>query len=442
MFACETTPPTEYMFESIKQEAIDNVIRLRNHPSMALWCGDNENVVGWNTWGWDEIHTDEIDSAIYAGYLHISTEILPKAVAEFHPGIDYWASSPASYPGDQPANRKSGDEHDWTIWFGQKPFEAYGDPTPRFVSEYGVQAFPDMATIEAFARKNDMGIDTEVMNHRQRSDFSWLKPGMNGNDMILQYIDLYFGEPKDFKSTVYLSQLMQARALKTGIEMHRRVKPYCMGSLYWQINDCWPTVSWASVDYFGRWKSSHYRVRDAFKPFLIVPEWIENELIVDLISDDTNQKTLLLSIYEFPVFDQGEISEIWNKEVSPEFDHAIRLEDFPTQYDRSKGLYFELKDGAEIVAYNILLPERPKDLSFSNPEISIKTNRLEPGRWNVELKGTSYAHGVFIEASVPGVWSDNYFNLPAGKTKTLTFDQSNQSSAPEFNVSSYIDYVK
>ena len=178
--------------------------------------------------------------------------------------MQYWSSSPSSFK-DQLADRKSGDEHDWTVWFGQAPFSAYGENVPRFESEHGLQSFPDRHTIKSFTEEGDREWDSEVMRHRQRGKMEYMGPGFDGNDMIRRYMERYYQVPEKFEDFVYVSQLLQAKAYKTAIEAHRRNMPHCMGSLYWQLNDSWPTVSWSSVDHEGRWKAAHYAVKKAYK---------------------------------------------------------------------------------------------------------------------------------------------------------------------------------
>ncbi|HKK67072.1 MAG TPA: hypothetical protein VJ946_02630, partial [Bacteroidales bacterium] len=172
MFACAVQPGNEAHLQNIKKEAEYNVKRLRNHASVALWCGDNENYHGWHEW-WVDILEPEVEAYLKETYHRISTEILADAVEEYAPHIEYWPSSPMAY-GHEKADRKSGDEHDWTIWFGQKPFSAYEEDVPRFVSEYGLQSFPDMHTIKKFSKPQDRDVDSQVMRHRQRSNMEYV----------------------------------------------------------------------------------------------------------------------------------------------------------------------------------------------------------------------------------------------------------------------------
>jgi beta-mannosidase len=276
-----------------------------------------------------------------------------------------------------------------------------------------------------------------------------MKPGMSGNDVILEYIAKYYNTPLDFESTIYLSQLMHARALKTGIESHRKNKPFCMGSLYWQMNDCWPTVSWASVDYYGRWKAAHYWVQEAFEPLLIVPKWDGDELVVSVISDDPSIKKMALKVLAFPLNRKGENAMLWQDTVNVNFNSAIVVTGLNRiRNHKDQGLIFEWScpDSETIslrsIKSSILLPDRPKSLVWSDPEISIQTTSLDGKRWEVRLQSEKFALGVELKSMVDGRWSDNYFNLVPGKEKRIVFTTTESNGDPKIKVQSYFDYVK
>ena len=241
MFACNLQPDDSMHLQNIKKEAEYNVKRLRNHPSVALWCGNNENLIAWNTWGWNKRFSEKDAASMWRVYQDIFYKILPEAVEKYHPEVSYWPSSPQTID-NKVSDRLSGDEHDWTVWFGNVPFSSYSQKVARFVSEYGLQSFPEMKTIRAFGSESDLTYRSPVMEHRQRSNMPWIAPGFNGNEMIKSYINRYYKSPENFESFIYLSQVMQAEGVKYAIETHRRNRPHCMGSLYWQINDCWPTM--------------------------------------------------------------------------------------------------------------------------------------------------------------------------------------------------------
>ncbi|MBN2773349.1 MAG: glycoside hydrolase family 2 protein, partial [Prolixibacteraceae bacterium] len=240
MFACAMFPGDEAFLENVKQEAIDNVKRLRNHPSIGLWCGNNEILGAWFGWGWKqaaERESKENADKIWKAYTDIFHKILPEAVGEYDQQRSYWGSSPSSGLGI-PADLKNGDEHYWGVWWGKEPFKNYATHIARFMSEYGFQSFPEIATVRKYAEPEDYNILSEVMNSHQRSSI--------GNETIEYYMLQEYNQPKDFESFLYVNHVLQAEGIKFALEGHRRAMPYCMGSLYWQINDCWPVASWSS----------------------------------------------------------------------------------------------------------------------------------------------------------------------------------------------------
>lgn len=236
---------------------------------------------------------------MWADYIKIFHRILPEAVAAFHPGVDYWPSSPLrELTGDinQHATRivGEGDVHYWGVWHGIEPFENYNTKVGRFMSEYGFQSFPELKTVMSYAEEQDMELTSEVMLAHQKNG--------RGNLLIKEYMDMYLPQPKDFKAFLYMSQILQAEAIRIAIESHRRNKPYCMGTLYWQMNDCWPVASWAGMDYNGRWKALQYTVRSSFQDVLLSIDGTDREKVdVHVVSDlrTAVSAELVLTLYQF-----------------------------------------------------------------------------------------------------------------------------------------------
>ncbi|MDE5881472.1 MAG: glycoside hydrolase family 2 protein, partial [Muribaculaceae bacterium] len=263
MFACSLYPAEGEMLDNIRYEAIDNVKRLRNHPSIALWCGNNECLEAWHGWSWKKRYTQQgVDSIIWNQYDNLFHKVLPEVVAQHSPKSFYWPSSPFSrYDGIAEPN--NGDFHLWTVWGQSKPIDDYNHIRSRFFSEYGFQSFPTLETVKTYAPDpDDWDINSEVMLSHQRG-------GAEANNRIKKYLDNAYPQPKDFESLLYMTQILQGDAIRTAIEAHRRDKPYCMGSLFWQHNDCWPVASWSSRDYYGNWKAQHYYARKAFDDILL-----------------------------------------------------------------------------------------------------------------------------------------------------------------------------
>ncbi|UUZ86276.1 hypothetical protein LJK88_24420 [Paenibacillus sp. P26] len=272
MFACSMYPGDEAFLANVRAEAEENVKRLRNHPCIALWCGNNEIDTAWSHydeqagWGWKQQYTADLRERIWADYEAVFHRILPEAVEEYAPGTAYWPSSPMTgLTGDRTqhahSSTTSGDIHYWGVWHAVEPFEKYNVHIGRFMSEYGFQSFPEYRSVRAYAEEKDLALESEVMLAHQKNG--------RGNQLIKQYMDMYLPGPKDFPSFLYLSQVLQAEAMKTAIEAHRRRKPFCMGSLYWQMNDCWPVASWAGMDYYGRWKALQYYAKRSFSDILL-----------------------------------------------------------------------------------------------------------------------------------------------------------------------------
>ena len=423
MFACNVQPVDSLHLDNIRKEAEYNVKRLRNHPSVALWCGNNENLVAWYTWNWKDRYPKAFSDTLWWGYQQIYYNILPGAVKKFHPEISYWPSSPQS-SGNRLADRLSGDEHDWTIWFANAPFSNYAVKVPRFVSEYGMQSFPEMKTVMAFSSDSDLTYRSPVMDHRQRSNLGWIGPGVNGNEMIMIYIKKYYKDPKDFNSYVYLSQVMQAEAFRSAIEAHRRSMPWCMGSLYWQINDCWPTMSWSTVDYFGRWKASHFFVKNAFSSLLVVPYLNEDKVTVNVVSDNLSDEkgVLELTVYDF----SGK--ELWKEQhdVTVKANSSQVYATVPIDHVKSLGrenemvMQASLTVGEQIVSNNIYLKDS-KDLALQKPVIEKQVVQKNAQEAEIRLRANTLVKNIGLTTSAEGRFSDNYFDMIPGKEYIILF---------------------
>jgi beta-mannosidase len=263
MFANGMYPGDSAFLANVRAEARDQVRRLRSHASLALWCGNNEMDEGWHNWGWARQYSSPEDSAaVWEAYEDLFHRVLPEEVAAGDPGRPYWPSSPSLGWGN-PESLNRGDSHYWGVWHGQEPFQVYAEKLPRFSSEYGFQAFPAMRTVEAFTEPGDRSLSDPVMLIHQKHPV--------GNELIRLYMEWDYPVPSAFADFVYVSQLLQARGMGTAFEAHRRAMPRTMGSLYWQLNDTWPVVSWSSRDYFGHWKALHYTAKKAFAPLLVSP---------------------------------------------------------------------------------------------------------------------------------------------------------------------------
>jgi beta-mannosidase len=280
-FGNDWQPGTYAFKQNIEAEAEGQVKRLRNHPSIVLWSGNNETEVALN-WGPRATAPADVKFQMWQDYLTEFSGILNRVVEKLDAETPYWPSSPSADYEPVTASFHTGDDHIWDVWHGRVPFTTYETHRTRFVTEYGFQSFPEMKTVEAFTEPADRAsIFTPVMLAHQKNN--------EGNSIIHDYMMKDYGEPKDFSSFLYASQVLQAEGIKIGAEHFRRSRPETMGSIYWQLNDCWPVASWASIDYYGRWKALQYYAKRFYAP-LLVSAHIEGDAVKAYIVSDLPQK--------------------------------------------------------------------------------------------------------------------------------------------------------
>ena len=420
MFACAMYPGDDAFLENVRQEAIDNVKRLRKHPSIALWCGNNEVLAAWKRWGWEQTtikeQSAEAARQIWHSYDTLFHQILPSVVSQYHKEIDYWASSPSASEGI-PEEYTHGDTHYWGVWWGKEPFKNYNTKISSFMSEYGFQSFPEYSSFQKFAEGQDRDMYSEVMKSHQRSSI--------GNATIEEYLDRSFRKPIGFEELLYMSQLLQADGIQTAIEAHRRNKDRCMGSLYWQLNDCWPGASWSSIDYYGKWKALHYKVKESFAPVIISHEFINGDLqltvVSDLLHDFEGEIEVVLSEFK-------DIEKIlrWNQKVKIQANSKRKVLTIPSDQLTSgidqKHTYLQLylydKTGVVSKKNVYFLPF--KDLILPRPELDFSTENDKSNVLYVTVSSKNFAKGVHVTSNSPNNFSDNFFDLPIKGAKTIS----------------------
>ena len=413
MFACAMFPGDEAFLENVRQEAIDNVKRLRNHPSIGLWCGNNEILAAWKGWGWkekEEAKNQENADKIWQAYVDIFHKTLPEVVAEFDPQRSYWGSSPSSGLGI-PADLINGDEHYWGVWWGKEPFETYATHLPRFMSEYGFQSFPEISTVKKYATPDDYDIFSDVMKSHQRSSI--------GNGTIEYYMLKEYNRPKDFESFLYVNHVLQAEGIKFGLEGHRRAMPFCMGSLYWQINDCWPVASWSSTDYYQKWKALQYYVKKGFEHVLVSP-YIENEkLRVGIVNDRLGKVNaeLKIKLMDFDgkvIWEEASLVEIPANSSADYFD--VNRWEF-TYRKNLQNLVFaaELVENGKLLSKNAFYFRPFKELKIPASTVEYTIAKADDG-FDIEVKTEKLAKNVYLQiGDEDGFFSDNYFDLIPGE---------------------------
>lgn len=416
MFACASYELDDDFERNISAEIRDNVRRIRHHACLGLWCGNNEMETQTLDGAWQPSVKQKCD------YIKIFEYIIPKILKEEDPVTFYWPSSPSSGGNyDDPWNENRGDTHYWAVWHGNKPFTDYRNYYFRYMSEFGFQSFPCLKTVESFTAPEDRNIFSRVMEMHQRN--------VAANGKIMTYLSATYLYPTDFEMLLYASQLLQADAIRYGIEHFRRNRGRCMGAVVWQLNDIWPVASWASIDYFGRWKALHYAEKRAFAPVMIsceeVGELSERPFCVAQPAPIEKSARLHVANETMAHVDgtvrwslrraDGEVLLKGEKEVSVEPLSGVWLEkmDFSDYDELEVYISYSFEKDGEVVSENTTLFTAPKHFRFRDPELS----------WRREgntliVSAASYAKYVEI-AGVDGdvKLSDNFFDMNPGEKR-------------------------
>lgn len=414
MFACAAYDLTEAFEENIIAEFRDNIRRLRHHPSLGLWCGNNEMELFADQWQWVNTHK------LKADYIRMYEYIIPKVLGELDPDTFYWPASPSSGGGfDHPNDPDRGDVHYWEVWHGNQPFTAYRKFFFRYASEFGFQAFPSLKTVQSYTLPEDRNIFSYVMEKHQRNDAA--------NGKIMNYLAQTFLYPNRFDTLLYASQLLQAEAIRYGVEHWRRNRGRCMGAIYWQLNDCWPVASWASMDYYGRWKALHYFARRFFAPVLL--SCCEEGTLTQRTNtnaqmrEDAVEKSIRLNVSN-ETMEEQQVEARWalrnakgetlKEGVETANVPALTAQWFAKHAFPEADLYgdyvsYELWIGGERISSGTVLFCAPKHFKFIDPELALTA---EGDRITVSAK--AYARMVEIVCEDGDVvLEDNYFDLNA-----------------------------
>ncbi|MCL2831778.1 MAG: glycoside hydrolase family 2 protein [Treponema sp.] len=419
MFACAVYELTEEFEYNIRAELTDNIKRIRHHASLGLWCGNNEMEMFVDQMTWVSTLKQKAD------YIKMYEYIFPQILKELDPQTFYWPASPSSGGSfDSPNDPNRGDVHYWDVWHGNKPFSEYRKFFFRYASEFGFQSFPVLKTVESFTLPQDRNVFSYVMERHQRNN--------SANGKIMNYMYQTFLYPNSFDTLLYASQLLQAEAIKYGVEHFRRNRGRCMGAIYWQLNDCWPVASWSSIDYFFRWKALHYFAKRFFSPVMIscqeegiltqnpnanhqpqVKAAIEKSFSLCVANETVDEKKLTV---KWEIRDRKAkvkqektipvkvpaLSSMWLEKVEVP---GIALDD---EY-----LSYHLLDGSNVISEGTVIFSLPKFFHWEDPALSYKICGD-----TITVKAASYAKSVEIQNNNQDlVLSDNYFDMNAGEKK-------------------------
>ena len=418
MFGNDWQPGTYAFKQNVELEAEFQVRRLREHPSIIIWCGNNETEEAMH-WGGREQLPPAVRYQMWQDYLTVFSGILARTVNRLAPETPYWPSSPSADYEETSPSFQSGDFHDWSVWHGRVPFSEYEQHFPRFMTEYGFQSFPEMRTVEAFTQPEDRAsIFTPVMLAHQKNT--------EGNSIIHDYMLKYYSEPRDFPSFLYASQILQAEGIKVGAEHLRRIRPRSMGSIFWQLNDCWPVASWSSIDYFGRWKALQYYARRFYSPLLVSPHVEDGNFNVYVISDKTAPTAARLRLRLFTLAGKS-LSDSTQEIQVPELSSKIYIQRPLAEFVNANGADAAnifavanlLVDGKS-VSSNVLYFVPAKLVTLPQPQISLDLAKSGDA-YRLRLSSPVLARSVYVSfGALDAAPSDNYFDLIPGQPVELT----------------------
>ena len=446
MFACAVYNLTDEFEENITAEFADNIKRLRHHASLGLWCGNNEmemfvaqsglrfeigNLIEFKgplSWlmnsAWQNKPSQKSD------YVKMYEYLIPKLLKEYDPNTFYWPASPYSGGAfDDPNGESRGDVHYWEVWHGNVPFSAYRQFHFRYLSEFGFQSFPTFKTVESFTEPEDRNIFSYVMEKHQRNNAA--------NGKIMNYLSATYLYPTDFATLLYASQLLQADAIRYGVEHFRRNRGRCMGTIYWQLNDCWPVASWSSIDYYGRWKALHYYAKRFFAPVML------SCMEEGILTQDTNvnaepydvKKSITLCLAN-ETMDAVDVTVNWA--LRDRFGKVLREESAPVHAGPLSSVWLEKDElpqarlyedyvsyeavsaDGSVISSGTVIFSLPKHFHFADPNLRCRVKGRE-----IVVEADAYARSVEILNENEDLrLSDNYFDMNAGtkRVKILSGD--------------------
>ncbi|MCQ2280912.1 MAG: hypothetical protein MJZ49_08975, partial [Bacteroidales bacterium] len=413
--------------------------RLSDHPCIALWCGNNEVKNGWEDWGWQADYTPEQREDITHNINLLFDTLLRTDAANYGIGVPYISTSPL-WGWGHPECCTEGDSHYWGVWWGEEPFEMYIPKTGRFMSEFGFQSYPDLGTLRTVIPENQLQLGSPAMSNHQKH--------ARGVQIIGKAMEQYFYVPDNLEDYIYTSQLVQAFGIGLALQEHRRRMPYCMGSLFWQLNDCWPVASWSCIDYYGRRKALYYEAKRDFEPIIIACDTVRNNTLpIYVVNDgpDELNGTLLIQNRDF----SGKIlsTETLNLNGLKSRTSALAYNYIiPTSTDkRNNYLSISIVDHTKKsnLAEKTYFFAYPGELNLQNNEDNLSIKKISPKDYPEIYEGhandialwvsakESLLYGVELKASVEGTFSDNFMVLEVGKWNLVYFTPKDKNIRKE-----------
>lgn len=414
MFSCAAYPASPAFLAEVEPEIRHQVRRLQDHPCLALWCGNNEDL-GALTW-FPETQADR--DRYLVDYDRLNEGLIGRLVRELDPGRTWWPSSPSAGEGDYSDNwhdDRKGDMHFWSVWHEGKPFESYYEVTPRFCSEFGFQSLPSLRGVRSYAPESQLNLTAPEVEHHQRHP--------RGNTVIIETMTRYFRLPEGFEHFPYLSQVQQALAVKTAVEYWRSRRPLCMGILYWQLDDCWPAASWSSIEYPDRWKPLHHAARRFYAPVHVLAFCRDGKTVEVYGVNDTRKSCrgeLEIRFIDFA----GRIQAEESRTVTLAAESSSELASFPLAElpasPEQLFLHLRFTHGPEPIENELFLCP-PKRCELQEPRLKAAVRRTQDG-FEVELAAERPAFFVCLETqAAAGRFSDACFTVLPGSPRKVQF---------------------
>ncbi|MGN0907174.1 MAG: glycosyl hydrolase 2 galactose-binding domain-containing protein [Bullifex sp.] len=422
MFACSTYPSDEWFLKSVEKELEYQIPRLKSHPSIALWCGNNEDL-GALTWYEESIKNRD---RYVMDYDRLNEGVCGRLVRKLDPSRVFWPSSPCAGPGDFSDNWHtdgSGDMHFWSVWHEGAPFEKYRTVRPRFCSEFGYQSFPSLSTVKGYCPEDELNLTSPVMEHHQKNP--------RGNSIILENFSRYFRFPSSLEKMIYLSQAQQAFAMQTACEYWRSLRPYCMGTLIWQLNDNWPVASWSAVEYSGKWKLLMYHARNFFAPIAPIGYIMDGKLKVFVTNDTDRDEEVKVSV-KFSTFRGEKVRHHVFRITAPaQSVSAVTECDLTGIKSETTFAYLKVSTPTIYRESQIFLTE-PKKAEMQDPELKTVVRRVGKS-FQVEVSCTRPAFWVSLDAGeIKGIFSDNMFSVRPTAQHVVSFTPEEDVTEEEF----------
>ncbi|ALS99783.1 beta-mannosidase [Lacimicrobium alkaliphilum] len=426
MFACTLYPADDEFIANVTREAEYNIKRLRNHACLAMWCGNNEVDMAIKHWQWPQKfgYSDELYKRLKQDYIRLFDQCLPEQVETLDPERFYLRSSPIGF-WEEDADHM-GNHHYWGVWHGEEPFSEYQKRVPRFMSEFGFQSFPMPESVARYTEPGDRQLESPVMQVHQKHP--------RGNHLICAYLEQEYKAPKDFDALLYLSQVQQAQGLKLAFEAHRAARPFCMGTLYWQLNDTWPAASWSGIDYYGQYKALHYQAQRNFAPYLLTVTEQQQRLSITLVSDllASEPASLHLRLLDFDGHCHWQQQQVLDTpaNTSRQLLELSRAELLKGKAAENLVLQVQLqRPDNQLLAENLyyFVPANQQALPQASAELEVvaRDDMLE-----VRLSSVCLLRQCYLSlAGVSANFSDNFFDLLPGQPKSLSLALPGKSQA-------------